>query len=150
MEALSITDTHLVGHSLGGTITLTFALDFPERVKKIILVDSGGLGQVKRRGRLLLYLIRGIKGIVGREKSTNFKAGGTIEDWLLINRLHELKPPVMIVWGERDPYYPPSQARLAQSLIPNCQLHVLPHCRHAPHRERPDEFNRLAHQFLTG
>jgi pimeloyl-ACP methyl ester carboxylesterase len=149
MEALSITDTHLIGHSLGGTITLTFTLDFPEMVKKIVLVDSGGLGQVNCKGRLLLYLIRGVKRIVGKEKIPNFKAGGTMEEWLLINRLRELKPPVMIVWGEWDPYYPPSQARLAQSLIPNCQLYVLPRCRHAPHRERPEEFNNLVYQFLT-
>jgi pimeloyl-ACP methyl ester carboxylesterase len=149
MKALNITDTHIIGHSLGGIIILTFALEFPEKIKKIVLVDSGGLGQVSRKGQLLLHLTRGIKIIMGKEQSFDFKAGGSMEEWLLINRLHELKSPVMIVWGERDPYYPPSQARLAQSLIPNCQLYIFPHCRHAPHRERPTEFNRLTHQFLV-
>ena len=149
MDGLNIADTHLIGHSLGGTITLTFALDSPERVKRVVLVDSGGLGQVSQKGRLLLYLIRGMKRIVGNEGSANFKAGGTMKQWLLTDRLHELRPPVMIVWGEWDPYYPPCQAKLAQRLIPNCQLHVLPRCRHAPQRERPDEFNSLVYRFLT-
>ena len=149
MESLSITDTHLVGHSLGGTVTLAFALDFPERVKKVVIVDSGGLGQVSWKWRLLLFLIRGIKRIVGKEKSPKYKVGGTMEDWFFIHRLHELKPPVMIVWGERDPYLSLSQAKLAQNLIPNCQLHVFPGCRHAPQRECPDEFNKLVYQFLT-
>jgi pimeloyl-ACP methyl ester carboxylesterase len=149
MEAVNITHTHLIGHSLGGTITMTLALDSPERVGKVVLVDSGGLGQLDLKGRLLLSLIRGVKRIVGNEGSARFKPGGTMKQWLLTERLHELRPPVMIVWGERDPYYPASQAKLAQRLIPNCQLHVLPRCHHAPQRERPDEFNELVYRFLT-
>ena len=147
-EALNIKGTHLIGHSLGGTTALAFALDFPGRVKKIVLVDSGALGQISKKGQLLLFLIRGIKRTVGKEKVPKYKMSSK-EDWLLTNRLHTLNPPVMLVWGERDPYLPVSQAKLACSLIPNCQLCVFPRCRHAPHRERPDEFNNLVYQFLT-
>ncbi|HEX4466392.1 MAG TPA: alpha/beta fold hydrolase [Solirubrobacteraceae bacterium] len=34
-----------VGHSLGGGITLQLAYQFPERVERLVLVDSGGLGR---------------------------------------------------------------------------------------------------------
>ncbi|HET9921433.1 MAG TPA: alpha/beta fold hydrolase, partial [Ktedonobacteraceae bacterium] len=34
----------LVGHSLGGAIALAFAQKYPERVEKLVLVDSAGLG----------------------------------------------------------------------------------------------------------
>jgi pimeloyl-ACP methyl ester carboxylesterase len=34
----------LVGHSLGGGIAMQFAYQFPERVERLALVDSGGLG----------------------------------------------------------------------------------------------------------
>jgi pimeloyl-ACP methyl ester carboxylesterase len=36
---------HIVGHSMGGAISLQIAIDFPERVNKLVLVDSVGLGK---------------------------------------------------------------------------------------------------------
>jgi pimeloyl-ACP methyl ester carboxylesterase len=36
---------HIVGHSMGGAVSLQLAIDYPERVNKLILVDSGGLGK---------------------------------------------------------------------------------------------------------
>ena len=35
----------LVGHSLGGGVALQFAWLFPERVERLVLVSSGGLGR---------------------------------------------------------------------------------------------------------
>ena len=43
--ALDITRATVVGHSLGGGIAMQFAYQFPERVERLVLVDSGGLGQ---------------------------------------------------------------------------------------------------------
>jgi 4,5:9,10-diseco-3-hydroxy-5,9,17-trioxoandrosta-1(10),2-diene-4-oate hydrolase len=43
----------LVGHSLGGAVALTCAILFPEKVDKLILVSSGGLGRnISRQFRL--------------------------------------------------------------------------------------------------
>src|SRR4029453_7765057 len=35
----------VVGHSLGGGIAMQFAYQFPERVERLVLVSSGGLGR---------------------------------------------------------------------------------------------------------
>jgi len=35
----------MVGHSLGGVISLRVAIDFPERVGKLVVADSAGLGK---------------------------------------------------------------------------------------------------------
>jgi pimeloyl-ACP methyl ester carboxylesterase len=35
----------VVGHSLGGGIALQFAYQFPERIERLVLISSGGLGQ---------------------------------------------------------------------------------------------------------
>jgi len=148
MAALNINEAHLVGHSLGGLVALAFALNFPEKVRKVVVVNSAGLGQMSRKGRVILLLVRGLKSIIGKGKKPRYKSGSN-EDWLVIERLPELKPPVLIVWGQRDPYLPVSQAKLAHSLIPSSQLSIFPGCRHAPQRERPDKFNHLVYQFLT-
>ena len=44
MEALEIPSATIVGHSLGGGIAMQFAYQFPKRVRRLVLVDSGGLG----------------------------------------------------------------------------------------------------------
>jgi pimeloyl-ACP methyl ester carboxylesterase len=41
---MKIPKAHIVGLSQGGAIALQFAIDNPEKVDKIVLVDSGGLG----------------------------------------------------------------------------------------------------------
>jgi pimeloyl-ACP methyl ester carboxylesterase len=43
--ALDLPRATVVGHSLGGGVAMQFAYQFPELVERLVLVDSGGLGQ---------------------------------------------------------------------------------------------------------
>ncbi|MBD2101661.1 alpha/beta fold hydrolase [Leptolyngbya sp. FACHB-261] len=45
MKALEISKASLIGASAGGGVALTFAMDFPELVDRLILVGSAGLGK---------------------------------------------------------------------------------------------------------
>lgn len=45
LGVLGIERVSLVGHSLGGGVAMQFAYQFPERVERLTLVSSGGLGQ---------------------------------------------------------------------------------------------------------
>lgn len=44
LDALEIERAHLVGHSMGGALSLAFALDHPDRVAALTLVAPAGLG----------------------------------------------------------------------------------------------------------
>jgi 4,5:9,10-diseco-3-hydroxy-5,9,17-trioxoandrosta-1(10),2-diene-4-oate hydrolase len=44
MAALGIDQADVVGQSLGGGIALHYTLGFPEKVRRLVLVDSAGLG----------------------------------------------------------------------------------------------------------
>jgi pyruvate dehydrogenase E2 component (dihydrolipoamide acetyltransferase) len=44
MDALGLSKTHLVGHSLGGGVAFEFALTYPERVVSLALIASAALG----------------------------------------------------------------------------------------------------------
>ncbi len=44
LAVLGIPKATVVGHSLGGGIAMQFAYQFPDRVDRLVLVDSGGLG----------------------------------------------------------------------------------------------------------
>ncbi len=45
LDRLGIEQVTLVGHSLGGGIAMVFSYLFPERVERLVLVASGGLGR---------------------------------------------------------------------------------------------------------
>ncbi len=45
LDALDIPQTDLLGHSMGGFTALGLAVQHPERVRRLVLVDSGGLGR---------------------------------------------------------------------------------------------------------
>ena len=58
MDALGLARVALVGISMGGGAALGFALSKPERVERLVLVDSYGLGREIPRGRLGYFLAR--------------------------------------------------------------------------------------------
>jgi pimeloyl-ACP methyl ester carboxylesterase len=84
----------VLGHSLGGGIALQFAYQFPERVERMVLVSSGGLGREVHlllraaslpgadyvlpalTSRRLLGLGRGLGDMLGR---VGLRPGGDIE-----------------------------------------------------------------------
>lgn len=43
MTALGLERAHVVGHSMGGGLALQFITDYPEKVDKLVLVNSAGL-----------------------------------------------------------------------------------------------------------
>jgi len=45
LQVLDLQRATVVGHSLGGGIAMVFCYQFPDRVERLALVDSGGLGR---------------------------------------------------------------------------------------------------------
>jgi len=78
----------LVGHSLGGTIALAFASHYPERVEKLVLVDSAGLGS-EINGEIL-DLIRAEPSTEGiRAELTQFFAHQGLVQQALVEQLYQ-------------------------------------------------------------
>lgn len=45
LELLKVDTATIAGHSLGGGVAMQFSYQFPERVERLVLVNSGGLGR---------------------------------------------------------------------------------------------------------
>ncbi len=45
LDELAMDRVHLVGHSLGGGVSMQFAYQFPDRMASLVLESSGGLGE---------------------------------------------------------------------------------------------------------
>jgi pimeloyl-ACP methyl ester carboxylesterase len=149
LECLGITRPHLIGHSMGGMISIAFAACYPESVNKLVLIDPSGLGKISFHGRLLLSIFRTIDRWQGKRRGPQYLIGSFIEECQVKDKLPKIKSPTLVVWGQNDIYLPVSQSRIAHTLIPGSQLNIFPQCGHAPQRENFAKFNNLVIQFLA-
>jgi pimeloyl-ACP methyl ester carboxylesterase len=67
---------------------------------------------------------------------------------ILVDELHRLTMPTLVVWGARDAVVPVRHARAAAGRLPQGELVVIPDAGHAPHVERPREFIAALQAFL--
>lgn len=64
LDHLAVERVHLVGHSVGGGISMQFAAESPERVSSVTLISSGGLGR-EVSGSLRASLLPGSASAIG-------------------------------------------------------------------------------------
>ncbi len=101
LDELDIPAATVVGHSLGGGIAMQLAYLFPDRVERVVLVSTGGLG------RELNPLLRAAT-LPGSEFVLPVLASG----WL-----HDVGDSVLRLWGRTGlPSVSPSAAEAWQSL----------------------------------
>ncbi len=56
--------------------------------------------------------------------------------------------PLCVVWGEDDRVIPASHARIAAELAPAARVEVIPNSGHFPHKDHPERFVRILHDFV--
>ncbi len=177
IHSLGLKRFHLVGHSIGGGIALDYALKFPHKIGKLVLVSSMCLGKeialwirilsssifFRSLGVAAVAILKVIKWLVNlvyaplkfvnplpRAKINLGKSITTLEKQttVLVNRLSELMMPTLLVWGANDSIVPVSNAYAAVQLIPDCQLHVFEGCGHSVYKQKVKEFSHLLTKFL--
>jgi 2-hydroxy-6-oxonona-2,4-dienedioate hydrolase len=152
----------LVGISLGGWLATRLALDRPELVARLVLVDAGGyrdqdwdaierLVRVHDRAgieRLYPALFVRVPWIMRLSRAAFLKAytsravtgvldGLTEADTFNAEDLGRLRMPTALIWGEKDGLFRLETARAMAAALPNATLQVLEGVGHAVHLERP-------------
>ena len=56
--------------------------------------------------------------------------------------------PMAVVWGEDDQVIPVSHAERAGVLAPTARVEVIPNAGHFPHKDHPQRFARIVHDFV--
>ncbi len=176
-HALGLEKFHLMGHSLGGGIALSYALKFPHKIMKLVLVSSMGMGReialwvrflshsavIHSIGRMTIGILRGVKWVAeklfaGVEFVLPFSRASihlgssmtTLKEQTMVSvhRLTEIMVPTLVVWGAKDPIVPVKHAYAAGKLIPGCQVKVFKDCGHSVYRQKILEFSLLLIAFL--
>ena len=57
--------------------------------------------------------------------------------------------PVLIVWGDKDPFIPVAHAHSAHAAMPGSRLEIFDGSGHFPHRDHPDRFAHLLRDFIA-
>ena len=71
------------------------------------------------------------------------------DDYLAPQLMEELKLPVDLIWGERDPWEPlPEAQRWSENIACVRSLTVIPRAGHCPHDETPSATNQALFQAL--
>jgi pimeloyl-ACP methyl ester carboxylesterase len=140
----------LVGHSFGGRVCLDAALKDPDRIGRLVIADTSGLGRMSWLGSFLFTFFWALRKVMRRRQpfprflSKDGDDYNDVSDAALIG----LKNPTLIVWKRCDPYMPLKIARRAARLIPGSKLVVLPGYGHAPNKEDREAFNKILVDFL--
>lgn len=144
----------IVGHSNGGRIALSFAAKYPEKLKRLILIDSAGIYHNELPIRLKRFFFRIIaklgKKITSstRLKNLLYKAARESDyknatpqmkqtmihliSCDLTPQLSKIKTPTLIIWGEYDTSTPLSDGKRMHNLIKNSQFYIVKEARHSP------------------
>jgi pimeloyl-ACP methyl ester carboxylesterase len=57
--------------------------------------------------------------------------------------------PTQIVWGRQDQIVPVECAEMFKNAIPGSKLSIIDNCGHVPDIEKPDEFIKIALDFMA-
>jgi pimeloyl-ACP methyl ester carboxylesterase len=176
LDDLELRDIPLLGFSLGGWIAAEMATKNPSRFSKLVLVAPYGIkvGKPTEREIQDIWLLHpdevtALKWhdpahgkrdfpamsdealtIVARntESFARFCWEPYMHNPKLKHRLHSIKAPTLLVWGENDGIVTPRYGAAYRDLIPGAELTVIPKAGHLPHIEQPEEFSRRLRGFL--
>ncbi|WP_413874983.1 proline iminopeptidase-family hydrolase [Albidovulum sp.] len=77
-----------------------------------------------------------------------FHVTGTLQDWTVIDRLHRINVPVLVISGAHDEATPATWQPFLDH-IPDVRGHVFPYSSHMPHVEEFDDCMDLVGHFLA-
>lgn len=177
VDVLDLTGVHLVGHSMGAAIALTYAAAHAHRLRSLTLVSTPSpdgtptppqgyqlLAQMRDDRALLAQALAAVMPArppdalfqqlvtdAARQAPAAFTATAeALEHWRLSHEMRQrLRLPVLLMWGDRDQFVERSvQNQLLLSIPGANNLEVFQGCGHSPMLERSDGFIHALLDFV--
>lgn len=177
LDAHKIDKASLVGNSVGGWVTATFAAAHPDRVAKLILIDPAGFRAMfegeppvnfdpsnpAEMDKLIRFVINskvadtpGLaeQAYAGYVASGEKAIAATWGKSLFISpRLEETFPkitaPTLVLWGADDKLFPSMLAGVFAGQIKGATSHLIPNAGHFPQIDNPQATTEAVSAFLN-
>lgn len=180
MQELGIDRVHAVGHSYGGLLAAELASHRPEKVSRLVLINSLGLwlddapiadffvltGEERAKMFWFDSECAAAKAAFAQpsdpeekmesdlSRTETLAAVGKfiwpIPDKGLTKRIHRITMPTLLLWGDSDGMVPMKYGQAFKDLLPNSSLKVIEKTGHLPQDERPAEVVDAMLPFLRG
>lgn len=177
-DAVGLATFNLAGHSIGAMFAAELAAARPDMVKKLVLTCPVGLWMDETPVTDMFTLMPNeLPGVIFGDLANpvipqlfkppanedemadamylqlaNFSATGKfiwpIPDKGLKKRIHRIKAPTLILWGDQDRLTPPAYGQLFQSKIRNSQLAMIKGAGHMLPLENTPEWSKEIEAFL--
>ncbi|PWI13333.1 alpha/beta hydrolase [Streptomyces sp. Act143] len=174
LDHLEVGRCVLVGHSMGGMIAQTIVLAHPERVERLVLVDSiGRMTYSRGRGLLMgastllpfkLFVAANIKrafapGYPRDEIRAYIKASaatprevvmtlyGAMRAFDVLDRVGEIRVPTLMIHGYHDIQLPVRQMLRMAKAYPDAEVRIIDAGHELP-VEKPEELTRALERFV--
>ena len=179
-DRLGLGRLHLIGHSMGGMIALQVALDYPDRIDRLVLYGTACSGSLPERfesvddsiarieregiakcadfivptwfveGEAAPYFQLCKQAGAGADSASAARSLRALSQWSVCDRLGEVNMPVLVICGDRDRSTAPNHSWRLWRELNRSSLCVVPGCAHNVHLERPELFNAIVLDFLSG
>lgn len=174
LEHLAIDRFHLLGHSHGGRVSIILASRHPQKVGKMVLVDSAGLIRkkslkVKIRIRIFKILKRIYQAVTFWDRSENkmekfyrrfgsddYKATPGIMRRIMVRvlsddlrpQLAKIKASTLLIWGADDQDTPVEMGKIMEAEIPDAGLVVFEQAGHYSFLDQIGRFQAVMRVFM--
>ncbi len=176
IDAQGLDRASLIGNSVGGWVTATFASIYPSRVNRLVLVDVAGFKAmfegpppvnfypetVEEMRNLLTHVsanpaahtLESAKQALGRlNDSGDRKAASAVFKGLFASpRLEDVMPaiesPTLVLWGEQDNLFPHQIADMVCGHIRGAHKQLIGDAGHFPQLDNPVAFIKAVAEFL--
>ena len=140
---------HLCGLSLGGILALNFALDFPQKVKTLVLI--GTPYKVPKvafsfQNIIFRFLPKSIFETMAFDKKNTFALGDTMKNLDFSDRVKNIKCPTLILCGKKDSANMKSADYLSQN-IRSAELKIIENTGHVVNEENPKALADILNEY---
>lgn len=176
LDAEGVTSADLIGNSVGGWVTATFAATYPAMTDQLVLVDPAGFAAMFEGAppvNLFPETQDEMKALLDHVLASDFAhtdkfaaqalaaldasgerslAPRLFPALVASDKLEAVMPkitaPTLVIWGEADKLFPVALAPYIGSLTPGAVVEIIPGAAHFPQIDQPEAFIAVVDGFL--